>query len=456
MTPSAAAVKLPLEEPAGMFTLAGSIRFEFVLVSSTVSPDAGAAGLTKTEQATVSSDTRLAAEQLSPLTRGAPAFVGAVITIVKFFAPLAVAVITRLVSALTCPAVMVNVALREPAGTLTLAGSVRAVLLTARATGSPPVPAGLFRVMVQSALAAAARVAAEQASREIDEPGVRATAKVLAPFAVAVIVALAAALTAPAVAVKLAIVAPAGTVTLAGTLSKLLLLLRATVVPPLPAADPSVTVQAAAPPDPRFAGVQESWEMAAPSVTAAVFETPFQVAVMVAVPAEVKEPTVIEKLAVLAPAASGADAGAVTAGWLLEMLTGGSPACAAPESVAVQFAGPAAEKDDGVQTSEIRLTTAEVGIETLGADREPESPFAEVVANPAQFIVIKVGAVGERVTVATAINPPGIGLRLFPITRQVYPVTAPAHSTVFWAETAAPAAATLTLVTSLDENTSLN
>ena len=56
-------------------------------------------------------------------------------------------------------------------------------------------------------------------------------------------VALAAAVMVPAVAVKLAVVEPAGTITDAGTGSRVLLLDRVTVAPPLSAAPDSVTVQ---------------------------------------------------------------------------------------------------------------------------------------------------------------------------------------------------------------------
>jgi hypothetical protein len=68
-------------------------------------------------------------------------------------------------------------------------------------------------------------------------------------------VALVAAVIVPAVAVKLAVVEPAGTITDAGTASRVLLLLRVTVAPPLSAAADSVTAQELDCPETRLAGL---------------------------------------------------------------------------------------------------------------------------------------------------------------------------------------------------------
>ena len=64
--------------------------------------------------------------------------------------------------------------------------------------------------------------------------------------------ALVAAVMVPAAAVKLAVVEPAGTITEAGTASRVLLLDRVTVAPPLNAAPDSVTAQELDCPEPRL------------------------------------------------------------------------------------------------------------------------------------------------------------------------------------------------------------
>ena len=63
-----------------------------------------------------------------------------------------------------------------------------------------------------------------------------------------------------ALALKVALVAPAGTVTDAGTVSKVLLLARVTLDPPVGALWASVTVQVLTPPGLRLVGLQASAE----------------------------------------------------------------------------------------------------------------------------------------------------------------------------------------------------
>jgi hypothetical protein len=92
--------------------------------------------------------------------------------------------------------------------------------------------------------------------------------------------------TVPAVAVKFAVVAPAATVTDAGTVSVPLLDESATDAPPVNAADVNVTVQVKVPPDTTELGEHvrpETTGAGGVTVTEAVFEVPFTVAVTVAV-----------------------------------------------------------------------------------------------------------------------------------------------------------------------------
>ena len=92
--------------------------------------------------------------------------------------------------------------------------------------------------------------------------------------------------TVPAVAVKLAVVAPAVTVTDAGTVRAALFEERPTDAPPVRAAEVSVTVQVEVTPEVTELGEQDKPETAGVggvTVTEAVFEVPFTVAVKVTV-----------------------------------------------------------------------------------------------------------------------------------------------------------------------------
>ena len=156
------------------------------------------------------------------------------------------------VAELTVPAVTVKVAEVCPCGTVTEAGTLAAELLELEsATAIPPLPAADVSVTVPVAVPPLAMV------EELTERVLRAggggftvTPKVLLTLEYeAVKVTDVAELTVPAVTVKVAEVCPCGTVTEAGTLAaELLELESATAIPPLPAADVSVTVPVAVPP----------------------------------------------------------------------------------------------------------------------------------------------------------------------------------------------------------------
>ena len=74
----------------------------------------------------------------------------------KVFATLpALAVRVAVCAVLTEETVAVKLAVVEPAATVTVAGTVTALLLLARLTLKPPVPAAAFRVTVQLSLPAA-------------------------------------------------------------------------------------------------------------------------------------------------------------------------------------------------------------------------------------------------------------------------------------------------------------
>ncbi len=127
-----------------------------------------------------------------------------------------------------------NVAVEDPAATITEAGTVNAGLLAESDTGVPPVGALPERVRVQVAEAPASSVVALQVNAETSTGAIRL--KVTdweALFRVAVMMADWVVVRGPAVAAKVAAVAPAATVTEAGIVSEELLSERATTLPPV-------------------------------------------------------------------------------------------------------------------------------------------------------------------------------------------------------------------------------
>ena len=118
----------------------------------------------------------------------------------------------------TVPAVAVKVAVDEPAGTETLAGTGRAVLLLLARVTANALEATLLRVTVQVVVCPDSTVAGEQASVLSTAGATADNVNVLdAPPAVAVITELRLAAIDPTVAVKVWLVEPLGTVTEAGT-----------------------------------------------------------------------------------------------------------------------------------------------------------------------------------------------------------------------------------------------
>ena len=155
------------------------------------------------------------------------------------------------VAELTVPAVTVKVAEVWPWATVTEAGTLAAELLELEsATAMPPLPAADVRVTVPVAVPPLA-IVLELTDRLLSAGGggLTVTPKVLLTLEYeAVKVTDVAELTVPAVTVKVAEVWPWATVTEAGTLAaELLELESATAMPPLPAADVSVTVPVAVP-----------------------------------------------------------------------------------------------------------------------------------------------------------------------------------------------------------------
>jgi hypothetical protein len=136
------------------------------------------------------------------------------------------------------PAVAVNVAELAPAGTSTDEGTVRLELLLLSTTVAPPVPTAAVNDTEQLDVPGALIAVGLHARERKDTAGGARLMEVVAepPLHVAVRVAVWAEEMVPAVAVNVADVEPAGTSTDEGTVRLELLLLSATVAPPVPAA----------------------------------------------------------------------------------------------------------------------------------------------------------------------------------------------------------------------------
>lgn len=162
--------------------------------------------------------------------------------------PPALAVMTEELLPAVAPAWIVSVALVAPPATVTLSGTVAAVVLPlVSATTRPPLGAGAVRVTVPvlvepSTTAVGLRLSVE--SEGLVVPAVTVSTDDLeTPPPVAVIVAELLLVTAPVETVNVALVAPPVTLTLGGTVAtEELLLANVTVCPPEGAAEFKVTV----------------------------------------------------------------------------------------------------------------------------------------------------------------------------------------------------------------------
>jgi len=150
----------------------------------------------------------------------------------------------------------VNGALLDPAGAVTLPGSVTLALSSDRVTANPPAGAASFSVTVQVEVPGAFTLTGVQ-DRPLRVVGAFkfTDAVLVCPLQLAVTVAVSSLATVPATAVKLPLLDPVLIVTLAGTVNTPRLLDKVTVAA-LVAALVSVAVQVAICPVPRVPGVQ--------------------------------------------------------------------------------------------------------------------------------------------------------------------------------------------------------
>jgi hypothetical protein len=164
--------------------------------------------------------------------------------------------------------------------------------------------------------------------------------------------------TAAAVALKAPVLAAAAIVTLAGTVKLALLLVKATTTPPVGAGPLNVRLQALVPGPIKAAGVHVRLLRVADAVSAMVELALPPLALAVTVPVELLEivPAVAEKVAVVAPAATVTEAGAVSNALLDEMATRTPPAGATALVVAVQVLLAPEFSDVGAQANAITVT----------------------------------------------------------------------------------------------------
>src|ERR1039458_1541069 len=296
------------------------------------------------------------------------------------------------------PALAVKLAVLDPAATATDPGTVSAAVLLDSVTVPPLV---FVSVTVQLLVPPLPSVDGVQDT----ELTVTAVAKAIdaacvLPFNVAVSVAVWSDAIVPALAVKLAVLDPAATATDPGTVSAAVLLDSVTV-PPLVFV--RVPVQLLVPPLPSVDGVQDT-ELSVTAVAKAIDDAcvlPFNVAVSVAVWSDAIVPALAVKLAVLDPAATATDPGAVSAAVLLDSVT-------VPPlifvSVTVQVLVPPLPSVAGVHDTELTVTGVAKEMDAVRA-----LPFnvAVSVAVWSDAIVPAVAVKVAVVDLATTATDPG-------------------------------------------------
>ena len=245
------------------------------------------------------------------------------------------------VDAVTALVAIANVALVAPAATVTLAGTVAAVLLLESVTASPPAGAALVSVTVPCEAVPPVTLVGFTDTAESEAGGDTVnTALRVAPPNVPLTVADVEALTGVVLTVNVAVVAPAATVTLAGTVAAAVLLLESdTTAPPLGAAALKVTVPVEEAPPTTLVGLTVTAESAdaagGVTVSVALRFTPAYAAVMVTGVELATVVVVIPKAALAAPPATVTVAGTPAALLLLDRAMTAPPDGAGPLSVTV-------------------------------------------------------------------------------------------------------------------------
>jgi hypothetical protein len=226
-------VNAALADPPGTVTVAGTLSTARLLASVTAAPPVPAALDNVTVQLVVPALLILPGMHDMELSDGR-----ATNATEADCDPLPYVAVTCAVwSVVTVPAVPVKVALADPPGTVTVAGTVRTALPLASVTAAPPVPAALDSTTVHVAVPPLLMLlgmhdielmlAGETSRSDVDWE--------LLPYVAVTCTAWSVTMD-PAVPVNVAAVAPGWTVTVAGTVRIELLLASATLTPPAPTA----------------------------------------------------------------------------------------------------------------------------------------------------------------------------------------------------------------------------
>ena len=243
------------------------------------------------------------------------------------------------VSLATATVVAVKVAVVAPAATVTDAGTVTAALSLVTATTKPPVGAALLIVTVPVEEFPPTTVAGSIVTETTVGAVTLRFPLAETPLAVPVIDAVASVATGVVVAVNVADLAPAAMVTVAGTVTELDPLVRATLNPPTGALLLIATVPVELAPPATDAGLNvTAVTLGAVTVRSAVLVTPFAVAETVPVVSTPTGTPVTVKVAVVLPAETETVGLTVTAAELLLRATPMFPAGAALVSVTVAVA----------------------------------------------------------------------------------------------------------------------
>ena len=285
--------------PAGTVTETGTLAETLELVSVTTTPPAGAAPLRVTVPVTPAPPTTDAGFTDTDLSE-TEAAAGFTVSAAVFETPPLFAVIVTAVTAVTVVVVTLNVAVVDPAATVTLAGTVAAALLDASVTTIPPTGAADVNVTVPVLAVPPVTDVGFNATVLSTGAVIPRDADWLTPPSVAVIVLDVFAATAVVFTVKVAVVAPAATVTLAGTVADALLDASVTTKPPAGAAADKVTVPVLDTPPATDVGFNvTAVSDAAVIVRLAVWDAPESVPVIVAVAFAATAVVVTEKVAVV-------------------------------------------------------------------------------------------------------------------------------------------------------------
>ena len=328
-------VKVAVVAPAGTVTLAGNVAADvLLLVSVTTVPAEGAGPFRVTVPVEEVPPVTLDGLTVSEVSAGRSTVKVAVLVVL-----LSTAEIVTEVLADTGVVAIVNVAVVAPAATVTLAGTVAAdVLLLVKVTTAPLAGAAPVRVTVP--VEDVPPTTLEGLSETEVGTGARTVkvAVLVVPLRTAEIVTDVLAVTGVVVMANVAVVAPPATVTLTGTVAAdVLLLVKVTTAPPAGAAPVRITVPVEDAPPYGLVGLSETEEgTAGRTVNVAVFVAPFRTPEIVTDVLADTGVVVMEKVAVVAPAATVTLAGTVAADVLLLLkVTTVPPVGAAPLSVTV-------------------------------------------------------------------------------------------------------------------------